>query len=121
MPALLRAERIQHKAARVGFDWDNEADVWAKVVEEMNELQVELESGTPEKAEEEFGDFLFALVNFARFKNIVAEDALIKTNDKFTRRFQFIEAKAQLMNRNLHDMTLAEMDAIWNEAKAIEK
>ncbi len=121
MPALLRAERIQHKAARVGFDWTEEMDVWAKVYEELNELKVELDKGDAKKSEEEYGDFLFALVNIARFKGIVSEDALIKTNDKFTRRFQFIEAKAQLMGRNLHDMTLAEMDEYWNEAKAIER
>lgn len=117
MPALLRAQRMQEKAANVGFDWDNRADVWNKTEEEFRELQHEIAAGNREKTTEEFGDFLFALVNSARFEGIIAEDALQAANQKFTRRFQFIEAAAAAAGRRLADMTLAEMDEIWNEAK----
>ncbi len=121
MPALLQAERIQHKASRVGFDWDNKEDVWKKVEEEMGELKHEFLTGNSEKAYEEFGDFLFAIVNAARFENIVPEEALHKTNKKFIRRFQYIEQKALALGKILNDMTLAEMDALWDEAKEEEK
>ncbi len=117
MPSLLRAERIQHKASRMGFDWDNVEDVWAKVYEEFDEFKVEVEKGDQKASEEEFGDLIFALVNLARYKGIVAEDSLMKTNEKFTRRFQYIERKAKENNRNLQDMTLQEMDVFWDEAK----
>ena len=120
LPALLRAERIQHKAAHVGFEWDNVEDVWAKVYEELNEFHEELEKGNNEKMSEEFGDFLFAVVNLSRYKGINCEDALERTNDKFTRRFQYIEKKAAEMGKSMKDMTLAEMDSIWNEAKKLE-
>ncbi len=120
MPALLRAERIQHKAARVGFDWDNKSDVWAKVEEEYQELKSELEAGNREKSFEEYGDLIFALVNAARFEDIVPESALQLANKKFTNRFQYIEERAAEANKNLSEMTLAEMDALWNEAKAKE-
>ncbi len=119
LPALLRAERIQHKAARVGFDWDDRKDVWNKVEEELGELKHEIEAGNSEKIKEEIGDLFFAIVNAARFENVVAEDALQLTNKKFTNRFQFIEKRASEMNRKLDDMTLEEMDEIWNEAKAL--
>lgn len=117
MPALLRAERIQHKAARVGFDWDKKEDVWAKVDEEYNELKKELADNDKEKSFEEFGDFLFALVNAARFEDIVPESALQHCNNKFTRRFQFIEEKAREQGKKLTEMTLQEMDELWNLAK----
>lgn len=117
MPALLRAERIQHKAARVGFDWDKREDVWAKVDEEYDELKVELAKGDKEKTFEEFGDFLFALVNAARFEDIVPESALQYCNRKFTRRFEFVESKAAEQGKKLSEMTLGEMDVFWNLAK----
>lgn len=120
LPALIKAYRIQDKAAQVKFEWENTEDVWKKVEEEMNELKVELNAKTkiPTKVEEEFGDLLFALVNYARFIKVDPEAALERTNLKFIRRFKFIEAKAEQMNRTLNDMTLTEMDSIWNEAKA---
>lgn len=114
MPSLVKAYRMQEKAAQVGFDWENKQQVWAKVEEELGELQEEL--GT-ENATGEFGDLLFALVNYARFEGINPDDALEMTNRKFKNRFEYIELKAKEQGRNLKDMTLAEMDAIWNEAK----
>ncbi len=120
MPALLRAERIQHKAARVGFDWDKKEDVWAKVEEEFEELKVELARQDKEKTFEEFGDFLFALVNAARFEDIVPESALQYCNRKFTRRFEYIEQKAKEQGNRLDEMTLSEMDVFWEEAKKFE-
>lgn len=116
MPSLVKAYRMQEKAAQVGFDWENKQQVWAKVEEELGELQEEL--GT-ENATGEFGDLLFALVNYARFEGINPDDALEMTNRKFKKRFEYIELKAKEQGRNLKDMTLAEMDAIWNEAKII--
>jgi XTP/dITP diphosphohydrolase len=121
LPALLRAERIQHKASRVGFDWDNPDDVWAKVFEEITEFRLELKSGNNEKAEQEFGDLLFALVNAARFEGIVAEQALHLTNNKFTKRFYYIEKIARERELDLNEMTLEEMDEIWNAAKNFDK
>lgn len=121
LPSLLKAERIQEKAARVGFDWDNKQDVWAKVEEEFLELKQELASGAPERKEEEFGDLIFALVNAARFEKIVPEEALQLTNLKFIKRFQYVEKRAKEENLKLTEMTLAEMDKFWDEAKNIEK
>jgi MazG family protein len=118
MPSLLRAERIQHKASRVGFDWKNRYDVWDKVFEELQEFREELNVGDMEKAKREFGDFLFALVNMARKYEIVAEDELIRTNDKFTQRFQFIERSAKESGKDLKNMSLEEMDELWNLAKS---
>ncbi len=118
LPSLIKAFRIQDKAAQVKFEWENIEDVWKKVEEEMQELQSEVRSPKSEIAvEEEFGDLLFALVNYSRFLKIDAEAALERTNMKFIRRFKFIEEKAEAMNKSLNDMTLGEMDAIWNEAK----
>jgi MazG family protein len=117
MPSLVKAYRMQEKAAQVGFDWENKQQVWAKVEEELGELQEELET---ENATGEFGDLLFALVNYARFEGINPDDALEMTNRKFKNRFEYIELKAKEQGRNLKDMTLAEMDAIWNEAKTKE-
>ena len=118
IPALLRAERMQHKASRVGFDWDNKEDVWKKVDEELDELKEELNKGDKDKARDEFGDFLFALVNAARYEDIVPEDALQRTNKKFFERFNYIEEKAKLNGKDINNMTLEEMDALWDEAKA---
>lgn len=121
LPSLLRAQRIQHKASRVGFDWDDKTDVWKKVEEEIGELKHEILNKNTQKASEELGDLLFAIVNAARFEDIVAEEALHLANNKFTARFKYIEEKAAMMNRKLNDMTLAEMDTFWDEAKLLEK
>ncbi len=120
MPALLRAERIQHKVSRVGFDWDNMQDVWNKVFEELDELKFELDNGNKEKARQEFGDFIFSIVNTARHYGIVAEEAVQLTNNKFTKRFRYIEAMAIKLGKDLNNMTLEEMDTLWNESKLTE-
>jgi XTP/dITP diphosphohydrolase len=122
LPALVKASRIQEKARGVGFDWEEKSQVWEKVEEEMQEFKAEFNVENDadidhEKAEGEFGDLLFSLINYARFININAEDALEKTNRKFIKRFQYLEDKARENGKNLHDMTLAEMDIFWNEAK----
>lgn len=120
LPAMVKAFRIQEKARGVGFDWDNVGQVWDKVQEELGELQYEKLNGTPEKIEDEFGDLLFALINYARFIDVNPEDALERTNKKFIRRFNYIEQKVNETGRSMHDMTLAELDVFWNEAKAGE-
>lgn len=117
LPALIKAIRIQDKARGVGFDWDNATQVWGKVEEEMEELKVELNTQNQDRIEEEYGDLLFALVNYGRFLNINAEDALEKTNKKFIYRFQYLETEAKKDGKNLSDMTLEEMDVYWNRAK----
>lgn len=118
LPSLLRAERIQHKASRVGFDWSAREQVWEKVVEELNELKSAIDGNEPrERVEEEFGDLLFALVNLGRFLELSPEAALQKTNNKFIRRFKSIEEYAKSNNKNLNDLTLDEMDKIWEETK----
>ena len=119
MPALTKAYRIQDKVSGVGFDWDNKEQVWDKVQEELGELKAEVESGTPERVEEEFGDVLFSLINYARFLDVHPEDALEKTNRKFMRRFQLLEQLVKTDGRVLTDMTLAEMDEYWERAKQI--
>ena len=124
LPALVKASRIQEKARGVGFDWEEKSQVWAKVEEEMqefkNEFNAEDESAIDhEKAEGEFGDLLFSLINYARFININPEDALEKTNRKFIKRFQYLENKAKENGKQLHDMSLAEMDVFWDEAKKL--
>lgn len=119
LPALIRAQRLQDRAARVGFDWEHIADVFKKVEEELQELKQAL-AQTPEvnsRLEDEFGDLLFALVNLARFLKIQPEEALQKTNEKFMRRFAFIEQEARRQGRQLKSMSLAEMDALWEQAK----
>ena len=122
LDSLIKAYRLQEKAAGVGFDWENKEDVWNKVEEEIKELQNEVEANaTQEKIEEEFGDVLFALINYARFLKIKPEHALERTNRKFIKRFQYIEKIAQEQNKRLQDMTLEEMDLIWNEAKTKEE
>src|SRR6476469_7727652 len=122
LPALIKAFRIQEKARGVGFDWEHKNQVWEKVEEELlefkNEFNVENNNIIDrDKAEGEFGDLLFSLINYARFLNINPEDALEKTNKKFIKRFQYLESKAAGMGKSLKDMTLAEMDIFWNEAK----
>ena len=122
LPALIKAMRMQEKARGVGFDWDDKAQVWAKVQEEMEEFKAHFnaESGTvsnQEEAEAEFGDLLFSLVNYARFIDINPETALERTNRKFLKRFQYIEKRAAENGQTLPEMTLAEMDVYWNEAK----
>lgn len=118
LPAMIKATRIQEKARGVGFDWDEESQVWDKVQEELQEFKVEAEKGDAQASEEEFGDLLFSLINYARFKNINPEDALEKTNRKFIKRFQYLEQAAEKANRKLDEMTLEEMDVYWNEAKS---
>jgi XTP/dITP diphosphohydrolase len=118
LPPLVKAYRMQEKAKGVGFEWKHTDQVWEKVVEEMNELKHEVASGKDKlKMEDELGDLLFALVNYARFIGVNPEDALEKTNKKFIRRFQFIEKESASDGKKLEDMTLEEMDAYWNKAK----
>jgi len=122
LPPLVKAYRIQEKAKGVGFDWEKPEQVWDKVIEELNELKYEVESGCEkDKAEHELGDLLFALVNYARFINVNPEDALERTNKKFIQRFQHLEGKAREMGKSLQDMSLAEMDVFWEEAKKMEE
>jgi len=122
LPALVKAARIQEKARGVGFDWEDKSQVWEKVEEELQEFKAEfnVEDNSAidaEKAEAEFGDLLFSLINYARFIKINPENALEKTNKKFIKRFQYLEEKAKENGKALQDMTLAEMDIYWNEAK----
>lgn len=117
LPALVKAIRIQDKARGVGFDWDNKAQVWDKVQEEISEFQVEEKKEDAEKMEQEFGDVLFSLVNYARFVGINPEDALEKTNRKFISRFSYLEIEANKQGKALSDMTLGEMEKIWNQSK----
>ncbi len=119
LPALVKANRIQDKVAGVGFDWEQPEQVWEKVEEELQEFKDEVKTNDADKMESEFGDVLFSLVNYARFKNINPENALERTNKKFTKRFQYLEDKAKSLNKNLKDMTLAEMDVFWEEAKRV--
>lgn len=120
LPALVKAFRIQEKARGVGFDWENTEQVWNKVIEEQNELLSEIQTGKDQKkVEQEFGDLLFALINYSRFIGVNPEDALEKTNKKFIKRFNYIEEKVKKEGKSLHDMTLAEMDVYWNEAKRV--
>jgi MazG family protein len=117
LPALVKAMRLQEKAKQVGFEWENKEQVWDKVKEEEAELQEAMANGDQDKMEDEFGDLVFSLVNFARFLNIDAENALERTNKKFIQRFTQMEEKALSSGKNLDDMSLDEMDAIWNEIK----
>lgn len=121
LPALVKANRIQEKVAGVGFDWEEPNQVWEKVEEELAEFKVEVEKGDKKAMESEFGDVLFSMVNYARFLKINPENALERTNKKFSRRFQYLEEKAQSLNKPLKDMTLAEMDVFWEEAKLLPK
>ena len=117
LPSVIKAERIQEKAQNVGFDWEKREDVWQKVSEELGELRVEIEKGDRQRSEEELGDYLFSLINMARLYHLNADNALEMTNQKFISRFNYVEAKAKEQGRNLKEMTLGEMDALWNEAK----
>lgn len=117
LPAVVKATRIQEKAKQVGFEWKQKEDVWLKVEEEMQELQQAVNNNNPAEVEEELGDVLFSLVNYARFLNTDAENALEKTNKKFINRFAKMEAAAKAEGKNLYDMSLEEMDAIWNIVK----
>lgn len=119
LPALVKASRIQDKVKGVGFDWEEPHQVWDKVQEELQELQEEVAAGNQDKMESEFGDVLFSMINYARFLNINPEDALERTNKKFIKRFQYLESKADQLGKPLMDMTLAEMDVFWNEAKKL--
>lgn len=119
LPALVKANRIQEKVAGVGFDWEEPNQVWEKVEEEINEFKAEVEANDQDAMESEFGDVLFSLVNYARFKNINPENALERTNKKFSKRFQYLESKAKSLNKPLAEMTLAEMDVFWEEAKLL--
>jgi len=117
LPAIVKAARIQEKAKQVGFEWKQKEDVWLKVKEEMDELQEAIKNNDAKEVEAEFGDVLFSLVNYARFLNIDAENALEQTNKKFIHRFKRMEVIAKEENKNLYDMSLEEMDSIWNIVK----
>ncbi|MGE0637392.1 MAG: nucleoside triphosphate pyrophosphohydrolase [Bacteroidia bacterium] len=122
LPALIKATRIQDKAKAVGFDWENKNQVWEKVQEELGELRTEIdnEKVDKEKIEQEFGDVLFSLINYARFIDVDPESALEKTNKKFIKRFQYLEEETRKQGKALEDMTLEEMDIYWNKAKTID-
>jgi XTP/dITP diphosphohydrolase len=117
LPAMVKANRIQDKVAGVGFDWEEPQQVFEKLKEELEELQHEVTLDNKDEIEAEFGDVLFSMVNYARFLNVNPENALERTNKKFIKRFQYLEEKAKENNKALKDMTLAEMDVFWNEAK----
>jgi MazG family protein len=117
LPAMVKATRIQEKAKQVGFEWDNKEDVWKKVEEEIGELKEAIEMDSKEKIDEEFGDVLFSMVNYARFLQVDAEGVLERTNKKFIYRFQQMETIATAQGKKLQDLSLEEMDAIWNEVK----
>lgn len=121
LPAMVKAYRIQEKVSGVGFDWEKRSQVFDKVMEEANELKNEVENNLSiEKTEQEFGDLIFALINYARYINVNPEDALEKTNIKFIKRFSFIEKKAKESGRRIQELSLAEMDSYWNESKLSE-
>ena len=119
LPALVKANRIQEKVAGVGFDWEEPQQVFAKLTEELEEFQEEVKDGDQSKMEAEFGDVLFSMVNYARFLDINPENALERTNKKFIKRFQYLEKKAKEAGKTLKEMSLAEMDVFWEEAKQI--
>ncbi len=121
LPAMIKAHRIQDKARSVGFDWEEREQVWAKVQEEIDELKTEIGAMDKDKMEAEFGDLLFSLINAGRLYGIDPENALERTNRKFISRFNYLESKTIAQGRDLKKMTLAEMDEIWDEAKAIER
>ena len=121
LPSLIKAYRVQDKARNVGFDWDKKEEIWSKIKEELHELQVELEKDDKEKSIDEFGDVLFSIINMGRLYHINPDNALERTNRKFIRRFNYVEQQSILSGKALKDMTLGEMDALWNEAKALER
>lgn len=120
LPSVIKAYRIQEKARNVGFDWEDKEDVWEKVQEELDELKAELMRGDKEKSTHELGDFLFSVINAARLYKLNPDTALEHTNQKFTRRFNYIEEHSIKAGKPLTEMTLAEMDELWNEAKKEE-
>tara|TARA_A100001015_G_scaffold158336_1_gene175722 strand:- start:599 stop:1387 length:789 start_codon:yes stop_codon:yes gene_type:complete len=117
LPALVKSQRVQEKAAGVGFDWDNKKEVWDKFKEELKELDQALDSKKEDAIEDEFGDVLFSLINYARFIKVNPESALERTNKKFIKRFQYIESKAKKSNRSIQNLTLVEMESYWKQAK----
>lgn len=119
LPALIKANRIQEKVRNVGFDWEEPSQVWDKVKEETAEVEAEIASGNKERLEEEFGDLLFSVINAARLYGVNPENALEKTNRKFIRRFNYLEQRSQELGKSLKEMTMAEMDEIWEEAKKL--
>ncbi|MGK0175998.1 MAG: MazG family protein [Ulvibacter sp.] len=119
LPALVKANRIQDKVSGAGFDWEEPQQVFEKVKEELDELQQEVSADNKDKIEAEFGDVLFSMINYARFLKVDPENALERTNKKFIKRFQYIEAKVKEIGKTLEDMTLAEMDVFWEEAKRV--
>ena len=121
LPSVIKAYRIQDKARHVGFDWEDRQDVWAKVREEIDELEAELRRDDRQRSEQELGDFLFAVINAARLYKLNPDNALEKTNQKFIRRFNYIEQQSIRQGRPMTEMSLEEMDALWNEAKQAEK
>lgn len=120
LPAIVKANRIQDKVAGVGFDWEEPHQVWEKVQEELSELNTEIQNGESDKIASEFGDVLFSMVNYARFIGVNPENALERTNKKFIQRFQYLEQAAQKSGKKLADMSLAEMDVYWDEAKKLK-
>jgi XTP/dITP diphosphohydrolase len=120
LPALVKAQRIQDKVAGVGFDWEHPEQVWDKVQEELAELNAEVKNGSDKTIEAEFGDVLFSMINYARFLKINPDTALERTNQKFTKRFQYLEQHAQKTGKTLHEMSLDEMEVIWQEAKKVD-
>ena len=120
LPSLIKAYRITEKASNVGFDWEKKEDVWGKIREELDELEVEFSRGNKEESLNELGDFLFAVVNAARLYKLNPDTALERTNKKFIKRFGYVEQQAREMEKKLKDMTLAEMDKLWDEAKQLE-
>ena len=120
LPALVKAQRIQDKVAGVGFDWEHPEQFWDKVQEELAELNVEVKNGSDKTIEAEFGDVLFSMINYARFLKINPDTALERTNQKFTKRFQYLEQHVQKIWKTLHEMSLDEMEVIWQEAKKVD-
>ena len=121
LPSLIKAFRIQEKACHVGFDWEKREEVWAKVHEELDELQAELDKENHEKSEQELGDFLFSIINAARLYKLNPDNALEHTNQKFIRRFNYVESRSAELGKSMKDMTLRELDDLWNEAKKMEQ
>lgn len=121
LPALVKASRIQEKVAGVGFDWEHPEQVWEKVQEELSELNEEIKKGNTDRIESEFGDVIFSMINYARFINVNPENALERTNKKFIQRFQYLETAAKKEGKELHDMSLTEMDKHWEKSKTFFK
>lgn len=121
LPSLIKAYRIQEKARNVGFDWEDKQDVWAKVEEELGELKAELKNEDKDRSLREYGDFIFSIINAGRLYKLNPDTALEYTNQKFIRRFNYIEEQSRLEGKSIKDMTLGEMDELWNKAKALEQ